>query len=215
MKQLARWQIGLASLAIAACVTINVYFPAAAVEQAADKVISEVTGGSKAAPPPGGALLPSELLPPDKSGDGLSAVPLLALAAVLDALIPVAQAQAEANIDISSPEIRAVTESMRSRFPQLEPFFVSGAVGLTNDGRIELRDQSIVSLPERALVRRLIAEDNKDRDALYLEIAKANKHPEWEPQIRKIFARRWHEAKDGAKAGWYFQDDAGQWTQKK
>jgi type IV secretory pathway VirB2 component (pilin) len=45
MKKYARWQIGLASLAVAACVTINVYFPAAAVEQAADKVINEVTSG--------------------------------------------------------------------------------------------------------------------------------------------------------------------------
>lgn len=214
MKPLARWQIGLASLAIAACVTINVYFPAAAVEQAADKVISEVTGGSKAVTPPGGALLPQKLRDAG-SASRLAEVPLLALGAMLDALVPAAHAQAEANIDISSPEIRAVTESMRARFTQLEPFFASGAVGLTNDGRIDLRDQSLVPLPERALVRRLIAEDNKDRDTLYLEIAKANKHPEWEPQIRKIFARRWHEAKDGAKVGWYFQDDAGKWVQKK
>jgi uncharacterized protein YdbL (DUF1318 family) len=59
----------------------------------------------------------------------------------------------------------------------------------------------------------LIAEDNKDRDTLYLEIAKANKHPDWEPQIRKIFARRWHE-NDNVKAGWYYQNDAGAWVKK-
>ena len=211
MKRYARWQIGLASLAVAACVTINVYFPAAAVEQAADKVISEVTGGSKAAPSGsggGGAQLQRD------RGNELAELPLLALSQVLNALLPAAQAQDEANIDISSSEIRAVTASMSERWSKLEPFFVSGAIGLTNDGRIALRDQSSVALPERALVRRLIAEDNKDRDTLYLEIAKANKHPEWEPQIRKIFARRWHESKDGAKSGWYYQDDAGAWVQK-
>lgn len=208
MKKYARWQIGFASLAIAACVTINVYFPAAAVEQAADKVINEVTGGSKGAPPPGGANQP-------RSGQplGMSDLPLLALERVLNAVVPAAQAQAEANIDITSPEIRAVTASMTARWSQLVPFFASGAIGLTNDGRIELRDQAAVSLPERALVRRLIAEDNKDRDTLYLEIAKANKHAEWEPQIRKIFARRWHE-NDNVKAGWYYQNDAGAWVQK-
>ncbi len=208
MKQYAHWQIGLASLAVAACVTINVYFPAAAVEQAADKVISEVTGGSKAAPPPGGATIPRRGQPL-----GVSDLPLLALERVLNAIVPAAQAQAEANIDITSPEIRAVTASMTARWSQLVPFFASGAIGLTNDGRIELRDQAAVSLPERALVRRLIAEDNKDRDTLYLEIAKANKHPDWEPQIRKIFARRWHE-NDNVKAGWYYQNDAGAWVQK-
>jgi uncharacterized protein len=212
MKRYARWQIGLASLAIAACVTINVYFPAAAVEQAADKVISEVTSGSKTAPAgPGGG---GAYLQQDRGDRSLADLPLLALSTVLETLVPAAQAQEQANIDISSPEIRAVTASMKARFGQLEPFFVSGAVGLTNDGRIELRDQSSVSLPERALVRRLIAEDNKDRDTLYAEIAKANKHPEWEPQIRKIFARRWHESKDGAQAGWYYQNDAGDWTKK-
>ncbi len=208
MKKYTRWQIGLASLAVAACVTINVYFPAAAVEQAADKVINEVTGGGKTAPSPGGANMPRGEQPL-----GMSEMPLLALDRVLSALIPAAQAQAEADIDIKSPEIRAVTASMSARWNQLVPFFTSGAIGLTNDGRIELRDQSAVSLPDRALARRLIAEDNKDRDTLYLEIAKANKHPEWEPQIRKIFARRWHE-NDNAQAGWYYQNDAGAWVQK-
>lgn len=215
MKRYARWQIGLASLAMAACVTINVYFPAAAVEQAADKVIGEVTGaGRDAGNSPGGM---ARLQPQDGArvaGLRLADLPVLALGRALDALVPAAHAQAEADIDISSPEIKAVTASMGARWPQLEPFFASGAIGLTNDGRIELRDQAAVPLAERALVKRLIAEDNKDRDTLYLEIAKANKHPEWEPQIRKIFARRWHESPKGAKSGWYYQNDAGAWVQK-
>lgn len=209
MKRFTHWQTGFASLGLAACVTINVYFPAAAVEQAADKVISEVTGG---AAPTTWLRGPAS---PDRAATSLIELPMLALGKVLYAVVPAAQAQAEANIDISTSEIRAVTESMKARFAQLKPFFVSGAVGLTNDGRIELRDQSLVSLAERAIVRRLIAEDNKDRDTLYLEIAKANKHPEWEPDIRKIFSRRWVEAKTGAEAGWYYQDADGAWVQKK
>ncbi|OYY50087.1 MAG: hypothetical protein B7X95_04640 [Methylophilaceae bacterium 17-44-8] len=39
------WIIGLgvvASVALPACVTINIYFPAAAAEKAADKIIEEV-----------------------------------------------------------------------------------------------------------------------------------------------------------------------------
>ena len=34
--------IPLAALAMSACVTINIYFPAAAAEKAADKIIEEV-----------------------------------------------------------------------------------------------------------------------------------------------------------------------------
>lgn len=34
--------IPLASVVLAACVTINIYFPAAAAEKAADKIIDEV-----------------------------------------------------------------------------------------------------------------------------------------------------------------------------
>ncbi len=67
-------------------------------------------------------------------------------------------------------------------------------------------------LAERANVKRLVAEDNRDRSALYAEIAKANDHPEWEADIRKIFARRWVER--GAKGGWFYQDAGGAWKQK-
>lgn len=44
MKQL-NWQLSVAvamMLALSACVTINIYFPAAAAEKAADKIIDEV-----------------------------------------------------------------------------------------------------------------------------------------------------------------------------
>ena len=95
---------------------------------------------------------------------------------------------------------------------QLEKYFASGAIGLTADGLIEVRDQNAVPLAERATVKRLVAEDNADRKTLYAEIAKANGHPEWEADIRKTFARRWVER--GAKPGWYYQDASGSWVQK-
>lgn len=39
---LTRTGIALSALTLAACVTINIYFPAAAAEKAADKIIDEV-----------------------------------------------------------------------------------------------------------------------------------------------------------------------------
>jgi uncharacterized protein len=202
-------RITLASLLISACVTINVYFPAAAAEKAADQIIDAVTGAVGGANPP--AATPAT--PPTgrfrHKEDNLLVV---AAGKLLHAIVPAAQAQDAANLDISTPEIRAITASMNARFSQLRKFFDSGAIGLTQSGLIELRDAASVSLPDRAVVNRLVTEDNKDRETLYTEIAKANGHPEWAADIRKTFARRWVER--GASPGWYYQNASGAWVKK-
>ncbi len=216
MRRLLPVKILLVSLAIAACVTINVYFPAAAAEKAADQVIDTVTNrnGTAAAPaatplaPTGGT---GANPPISRTLTQQPAWYLLAAHQMINVLIPAAHAQ-NANLDVSTPEVRALTASMQQRFAQLEKYFTSGAVGLTADGMISERDTSAVPLAERAAVKRLVAEDNKDRVALYAEIAKGNGHAEWEPEIRSTFARRWIER--GAKSGWYYQDASGAWKQK-
>jgi uncharacterized protein len=199
----------LASLLVAACVTINVYFPAAAAEKAADQIIDAVTGAAGGAAPKSQNGAPAPISN-NLQRDATRFVVVIA-GRVLHLLVPAAQAQ-EANLDISSPEIRAVTGSMQARFGQLGKYFDAGVLGMTQSGLIEVRDASTVTLPERAVVTRLVAEDNKDRETLYAEIAKANNHPEWAADIRKTFARRWVER--GARAGWYYQDAGGAWKQK-
>jgi uncharacterized protein YdbL (DUF1318 family) len=196
----------LASALCAACVTVNVYFPAAAAEKAADQIIDSVTGQQ------GGTRKPSAQTPTSRLESGPTVTLLAAAGRVLDVVVPVANAQSDANLDISSPEIRAITASMQARFGQLEKYFASGVVGLTADGLVQVRDAGSVPLAERATVTRLVAEDNRDRQQLYAEIAKANGHPEWAGSIRSIFARRWVER--GAQPGWYFQDSSGAWKQK-
>jgi uncharacterized protein YdbL (DUF1318 family) len=196
---------------LAACVTVNVYFPAAAAEQAADRIIDTVTsqpGGSKTnetttpKTPPDSRLTPA----------GEQPVLLAAAGALLDLLIPAAEAQASPNLDVSDPQIRAVTASMQQRFGDLKKYFDAGVIGLTADGQVAVRDQNSIALADRAVVARLVTEDNRDRATLYAELAKANKHPEWEPDIRRTFARRWVER--GAQPGWYYQDAGGKWVQK-
>ena len=46
MRRVLSLKIALASLLFAACVTINVYFPAAAADKAADQFINDITKGS-------------------------------------------------------------------------------------------------------------------------------------------------------------------------
>jgi uncharacterized protein YdbL (DUF1318 family) len=127
----------------------------------------------------------------------------------LDFVVPVAAAQS-ADLNISTPAIRQLTASMEARHAQLKPYYDSGAVGLTNNGLIEVRDQNAVPLAERNAVKQLVAGENADRANLYREIATANGHPEWETDIRKTFAQRWI---DKASTGWYYQEAAG-WKRK-
>jgi uncharacterized protein len=202
-------KITAASVIVSACVTINVYFPAAAAEKAADQIIDVVTGSAGAARQGGGATTAPPLSQYQRTEPNLLVV---ALGKLLYAVVPAAHAQAAANLDISSAEIRGIQTSMAARFPQLRKFFDSGALGLTQTGLVQIRDAASLPLPERGLLSRLVAEDNKDREALYNEIAKANGHPEWADDIRKTFSRRWVE--HGAQPGWYYQTAAGAWAQK-
>jgi len=209
MRRVLPLKIALASLLVAACVTINVYFPAAAADKAADQVINDITGGgakSGTTSPPQGNLAPAT------SGDEPNFL-VAAFGNALYALVPTANAQdAEAALNVSSPAVTRIKQSMGARFGELEKFFASGAIGLTKDGLVDVRDLNAVALPDRATVKRLVSEDNADRAQLYAEIAKASNHPEWEADIKKSFAKRW--VATGAKPGWYYQGDDGSWKQK-
>ena len=199
-----RWITALLAtfvLGLAACVTINVYFPAAAAEKAADRIIEDIWGKEKAEAPAGNEQ--SSVVLPSRG------ILLAALQGVADFVVPAAHAQAD--IDVSSPAIRALTASMKARAADLEPFFTSGAIGLTSDGLVEIRDANSVPLADRNRLRKLVSDDNADRNSLYREIATANGHPEWEADIRVTFAERWIA---NARTGWYYKKGSGDWTQK-
>ena len=74
-----------------------------------------------------------------------------------------------------------------------------------------LRDASAVGLRDRAKVKKLVADENRDRSALYREIARANGHPEWEKDVRKTFARVWRQE---ARGGYFVQSPSGSWSRK-
>jgi uncharacterized protein YdbL (DUF1318 family) len=201
MRYLPLKLVGLCLL-LSACVTINVYFPAAAAEKAADKIIDDVWGddASKAKTDKRSSL---------RELDGAQRILLAAAGGMLNLIVPTANAQADLNI--ATPVVKQLTQSMEARHAQLKKYYDSGSLGLTRDGLVEVRDQNLIPLPERNAARKLVADENADRANLYREIANANGHPEWETDIRKTFAERWI---DKASGGWYVQDAGGQWKQK-
>ena len=185
---------------VAACVTINVYFPEAAATEAADRIIDKVRGGETN---DSGASLAR----PDAGGRPV----LLALArGVAGFLVSEAHAQETINFDRPSPEKTALENSLAERFPQLKPYYDSGAIGITEAGLIDIRDRSLIPLSERNRVVQLVAAQNNDWNALYAEIARLNGRPEWQDNIRRTFAERWVAKAD---KGWWYREN-GQWKQK-
>ena len=117
---------------------------------------------------------------------------------------------AAADIEINTPGVAALTQSMQARYSQLAPHYASGVVGFTADGFIAVHDASEIPLAERQAVNALVAAENHDRKSLYNEIARANGHPEWADEIRNTFAQRWLHR---AQAGWWIQSKKG-WLKK-
>ncbi len=189
-------------LTLAACVTINVYFPAAAAEDAADKIINEIYGKDKSS---------NDSEKAAETEPETSALNILDSAAfvVMNFFIPAAHAQ-QADINISSPAINKIKSQMKSRHKKLTPFYTSGAVGMEDNGFITIKDIKAVSLDKRNIAKKLVNDDNRDRKNLYAEIARANGHPEWEAEIKSTFARRWIA---NAPGGWWYKS-GGSWKQK-
>lgn len=118
---------------------------------------------------------------------------------------------AAADIEINTPAIASLKQSMQQRHGQLEAYYTRGAVGLTRDGLVAMRDANALPLAARQSVNALIASENEDRNALYREISRANGRPEWEADIRSTFGQRWI---DLARPGWWYQAPNGSWVRK-
>ena len=197
-----RWMGVPVALMLTACVTINVYFPAAEAKEAAKEFVEKVIGDE---------AQPQEPVKENKPG-GQSA----SLGPQFDWLslvgIGSAYAQEQPDITLKTPAIQAIQSRMASRFDsQLRAHFDSGALGFANDGTISVRDANKIPLPQRVAVNQAVADQGRDAKAVYREIAVANNHPEWEQQIRAVFARQWI---DSARPGWWVQDAGGGWRQK-
>ena len=189
----------LGVLLLTACVTINIYFPAAAAEKAADEIIKDIQ-----------SVTPQKTEPkPKASLTDWQMAAFQWLDSAINVVVSKAQAD-EANLNIDSAEIRQLRATMESRFASLQPFYASGIIGIQADGSLAVKDAGSVPLKDRNQVNKLVAAENADRQNLYQAIANANGHPEWALQIKSTFAARWV---SNAQSGWWYQS-AGSWKQK-
>ena len=183
---------------IISCVTVNIYFPAAEVQKAADVIVEDVRQLDKK----------QEQKPQEQQKLNQYYQKMKKLSWGL----ATANA-AQVDVEVSTPAIRALKDSMKARFPQLKPFYDKGNIGENNTGLLDTRDLANLNLKEKADLSRLMDQENKDRRNLYTEIMKANKFgPDVLPQIQKIFANSW---RDKSQTGWWIQKDSGEWEKKK
>lgn len=198
MRRRNRWLLWAAMVFLVSCVTVNIYFPAAAIQKAADQIVDDVRKTPQQTPEQKPAQKPDKtsFLEPLRF---LSFGPTVAHAAAVD-------------INVSTPAIRGLKASMASRFPQLQPLYNKGALGETNNGLVAIRDTSALSLKEKADLNRLVEQENADRQALYAEIIRANNLDMGKMgELQRLFANSW---RDRSSPGWWIQLDSGQWTKK-
>ncbi len=186
------------------CVTINIYFPAAAVEKAAEDIVEEVWGSGEdveVEPAPTNETAPQSFRLQDLKYLAISLSPSVAHAA-----------ENEADINVSTPAIRALKGSIHNRSDALKPFLNKGYVGIGNDGLLSVRSTEGLNLKYKSVLKKLVTVENKDREALYAEIATANEiGPDKINDIKSLFARSWIK---NARKGWLIQGEDGSWKKK-
>ncbi len=192
----------LSLLFLTACVTINIYFPAAATEKVADEIIQDIQQGVQKSPQSEQQSLLPEPLPTWK----------ISLYQAVDQTLSLFISSAyagDANLSVNTPEIRGIRARMQARFASLRGLYYKGFIGIQVDGLLTQRGN--IPLKERNKVKKLVSAENADRIQLYKAIAVANGHPEWENQIKSTFAQSWI---NHAQSGWWYQNSGGRWVQK-
>lgn len=190
MKRLLKIGSLLTALAILSCVTINIYFPAEEVRGAADRIVNEVWGDRPEAP----------AAKPETKGEPSS---------FLQFGMP--SAYAAQDINVSTPEIRAIREAMKQRAASLFPYLDAGQVGLSRDGLLKMRSSDGLDLRGRSEANRLVSAENGDRQRLYTEIARANGFVDRAGEVQSIFAESWQQQ---AAAGWFIEQTDGSWKRR-
>jgi len=192
-KSLVLAGAGLSLTFILACITVNIYFPEAAVQKTADEIVNDVRKKDV-----------TDKTPPETiKKDGASAKAGFTL-------VPHAFGQEETSV--STPAIRALKDSMRQRFPELKPLYDQGHIGEANNGLVDVRDEGALSLKDKAALRGLVRDENSDRTKLYAEVARALKiDPGQMSRIQAIFATSWI---NNAQPGWWIQKEDGAWVKK-
>ena len=204
MKLSLKWITFVLVFGLASCVslTVNVYFPTTEIKQAAEEIEGRVRSGQGAEGMKGTSFLFDR-----------SHVPGITLHLTWGGRE--AYAAQEVNIDIKSPEITRIIESRTKRYKeQLAQEMDKGLLGEGMDGFLAIRQTEGLDLKILTALKKLIKEENADRELLYKEILTGNKlEPTKENFVRvgKLFAEA---IRKKMKVGHWYQVKKDEWAQK-
>lgn len=179
-------------------ITINVYFPAESIQDAADLIIDEVRGDILEQEQQEAAVDETQS---KALGGGLWWQTLVETAYVYDI-----------DLNVNTPGIQKIKDSLKKRFVKVNELLKKQVIGESNKGYLMEKDIKTLPLKDMAMARKLIKEENNDRKNLYSALAKANEIPaERVVDIGKIFADR---TKKKLLPGQFYQDEKGQWVEQ-
>ncbi len=230
--KLVKWLLagGCGLLAACAIITVNVYFPEKAAKEAY-KSLDDMLLTNKGEKPPTEGKQPAEeqkapaapeAKPQSNLFQQLPSFSLVAVAAAADRLPDNRTAQGEADtlaIELASmPEVVKAYEEMNKRLPRLRILLDSGAVGLTNQGLLTVRDKTKATPQDEAQV----AAENRDRKTVITGMARAilklARQKETKAALNQVLAKAattFADARrEAASPGWWMQLQNGRWVQK-
>jgi uncharacterized protein YdbL (DUF1318 family) len=205
------------------CIEINIYFPETELREAAEEIVNEVRPDVVSVPAPNGSSgdatqAPSKESAPPAGGEKDETTSGI-LFSLLGPRIAVAEEKQgekpdskKIEIDITSPVIKKIKETIKARYAKLQPFYEKGAIGEGADGYLAARDTDALSLKEKRDVQTLIQEENDDRKSLYTQIAHSNGIDDsLIPDVGKLFSVEWQKK---SKAGWWIEKEKDKWEKK-
>ncbi|MFC1884584.1 DUF1318 domain-containing protein [Thermodesulfobacteriota bacterium] len=161
-------------ISLIACITINIYFPAEKVESVAGDIVNDIRGTGE-----------NKRKNMDNNKDNsLLKRSLFAFFC--------SNAWAEEVTEVSNATIRALKQEMKARYAKMKPLYEKGALKEGDDGFVSVGDTSGLGLREKRNLNALVDAENKDREKLYKEVAKALEiDPSQTQKIAEIFAKEW------------------------
>lgn len=211
--------LGLTALA---CITINVYFPEAAVRDLSEKIEDAVAREAATIDDEDSDASPNEdeegePAPSSEGGSlqmaAIAETPIRLLGALLD--LTAADALAQGSVaapEITNPAIRKIVQSRARRVQELDRYKSLGVLGENNRALVEVRSLEALELRQRAAVQKLVREENADRNRMFREIAAATSADLSQlPRIQSTYAET---LRRNARRGEWIQLPDGRWQQK-
>jgi hypothetical protein len=217
--KLLKWLLtgGCGLLVSCAIITVNVYFPEKAVKDAyksLDEMLLKTDGQNLPVGEKQPSLGPKPLQPGPQSS-----LPIIFPDFSLTAVAHAAENGDDLAIELGSmPEVASAYAEMSQRQSALNALFNSGAVGLTSQGLVTVRDKAKATSQDEVIV----SSENKSRKTIVGSMAKAilkitkqeATKAALDQTIGKAAATYAETRRESAKAGWWIQLQNGKWVQK-